>query len=76
MTIYADEDLGDGFFKVVFNFLPVVIIAMLFTEMMPPAGIFGFVIRLVSAVLGYCSAGIYCIVVYKLYSSDLGFLAV
>lgn len=53
MTIYADEDLGDGFFKVVFNFLPAVIIAMLFTEMMPPAGIFGFVFCLVSAVLGY-----------------------
>lgn len=34
MTIYADEDFGDGFFKVVFNFLPAVIIAMLFTEMM------------------------------------------
>lgn len=34
MTIYADEDLGDRFFKVVFNFLPAVIIAMLFTEMM------------------------------------------
>lgn len=47
------EDLGDGFFKVVFNFLPAVIIAMLFTEMMPPAGIFGFVLCLVSAVLGY-----------------------
>lgn len=71
MTIYADEDLGDGFFKVVFNFLPAVIIAMLFTEMMPPAGIFGFVLCLVSAVLGYID-----IVVYKLYSSDLGFLAV
>lgn len=53
MTIYADEDLGDGFFKVVFNFLPAVIIAMLFTEMMPPDGIFGFVLCLVSAVLGY-----------------------
>lgn len=53
MTIYADEDLGDGFFKVVFNFLPAVIIAMLFTEMMPPAGIFAFVLCLVSAVLGY-----------------------
>lgn len=51
MTIYADEDLGDGFFKVVFNFLPAVIIAMLFTEMMPPAGIFGFVLCPVSAVL-------------------------
>ena len=30
MTIYADEDLGDGFFKVVFNFLSAVIILQYF----------------------------------------------
>lgn len=47
------EDLGDGFFKVVFNFLPAVIIAMFFTGIQPPAGIFSFVLCLVSAVLGY-----------------------
>lgn len=47
------EDLGDGFFKVIFNFLPAVIIAMLFTKLEPPAGIFNFLLCIVSAVLGY-----------------------
>ena len=47
------EDLGDGFFKVVFNFLPAVIIAMLFTKLEPPAGIFNFLLCIISAVLGY-----------------------
>lgn len=47
------EDLGDGFFKVIFNFLPAVIIAMLFTKIEPPAGAGNFILCLVSSVLGY-----------------------
>lgn len=47
------EDMGDGFFKVIFNFLPAVLISVLFTELEPPAGILSFVMCLLSSVLGY-----------------------
>ncbi len=47
------EDLGDGFFKVIFNFIPAVIIALFFTHIEPPAGILSFSLCLISAVLGY-----------------------
>lgn len=47
------EDMGDGFFKVIFNFIPAVLIAMLFTQIQPPAGVLNFVLCIVSAVLGY-----------------------
>ena len=47
------EDLGDGFFKVVFNFIPAVIVAMIFAPIEPPAGILDLTLCLVSTVLGY-----------------------
>ncbi|WP_255882764.1 MULTISPECIES: ABC-2 family transporter protein [unclassified Ruminococcus] len=47
------EDMGDGLFKVIFNFIPAVLIAMVFTQIQPPAGILNFTLCLVSAVLGY-----------------------
>ena len=47
------EDMGDGFFKVVFNFLPAVIISLLFTQLQPPAGVLNLILCLISTVLGY-----------------------
>ncbi len=47
------EDMGDGFFKVIFNFLPAALIAMLFAKIEPPAGAVNFLLCLVSALLGY-----------------------
>lgn len=47
------EDLGDGFFKVVFNFLPAVIVAMIFTPIEAPAGIFNLALCFASMIFGY-----------------------
>ena len=47
------EDLGDGFFKVVFNFLPAVIVAMIFTPIEAPAGILNLALCFASMIFGY-----------------------
>lgn len=47
------EDLGDGFFKVIFNFIPALLISLLFTQFLPPSGALNFLLCLISAVLGY-----------------------
>ena len=47
------EDLGDGFFKVVFNFLPAVIVAMIFTPIEAPAGILNLAFCFSSIIFGY-----------------------
>ncbi len=47
------EDMGNGFFKVIFNFLPAMLIAMLFTKMQLPSGVLNLALCLVSAALGY-----------------------
>lgn len=47
------EDMGDGLFKVVFNFIPAVLISLLFTNLQPPAGVINLLLCIVSAALGY-----------------------
>ena len=47
------EDIGEGAFSVIFNFLPTVIIAAFFAELQAPANVLNLLLSLVSAVLGY-----------------------
>lgn len=47
------EDIGEGAFSVIFNFLPTVIIAAFFAELQAPSNVLNLLLSLVSAVLGY-----------------------
>lgn len=47
------EDLGEGFFRVIFNFLPTVIIAAFFAQLQAPSSLPNFILCLVSTLLGY-----------------------
>lgn len=47
------EDLGEGFFRVTFNFLPIVIIAAFFAQLQTPSSILNLILCLVSVLLGY-----------------------
>ncbi len=47
------EDFGEGLFRVIFNFLPTVIIAMFFAELQAPSGTLNMMLCIISAILGY-----------------------
>lgn len=47
------ENVGEGLFKVIFNFLPAVIITMFYTELCPPSSVLNLIVMLFSVILGY-----------------------
>ena len=47
------EDIGEGAFNVMFNFLPTVMIAAFFAELSAPSGVLNVLLCLVSVILGY-----------------------
>ncbi len=47
------ENIGEGIFKIVFNFLPALVFTLLYTELCPPKSVLHFVAMLVSVCLGY-----------------------
>lgn len=47
------ENLGENFFNICFNFLPVFLIATLFSNVQKPSSIEGFILFIISAILGY-----------------------
>lgn len=47
------ENIGEGIFKVVFNFLPAMIFILFYTRLCPPKSILNFLVMLVSIVFGY-----------------------
>lgn len=47
------EDMGEGAFNILFNFLPTVLIAVFFAELSMPAGWLNVILGLVSIILGY-----------------------
>lgn len=47
------ENLGENFFNICFNFLPVFLIASLFSNVQKPSSIEGFILFIISAILGY-----------------------
>ena len=47
------ENVGEGLFKVIFNFIPAVIITLFYVKLCPPASTLHLIIMLVSVVLGY-----------------------
>lgn len=47
------ENVGEGIFKIIFNFLPSVLLTLLFTELCPPESVLYFLIMLISVVFGY-----------------------
>lgn len=47
------EDIGEGTFSVVFNFLPTVIIVAFFAQLQAPSSLLNLVLCLVSVLLGY-----------------------
>lgn len=49
----AAENLGDALFELIFRFVPALLVSVLFVGIMKPAGVWMFLLFLVSAVLGY-----------------------
>lgn len=47
------ENVGEGVFKIIFHFLPSVLLTLLFTELCPPASILHFLIMFISVIFGY-----------------------
>ncbi len=47
------ENVGEGIFKIVFNFVPAVIFTLLYTKLCPPKSVLHLLLMLVSVVLGY-----------------------
>ena len=47
------ENVGEGLFKVLFNFLPAVIITMFYAELCPPSSVLNLVVMLISVIFGY-----------------------
>ena len=47
------ENVGDGIFKLVFNFLPALILTLLYTELCPPESILHLAVMIFSVCLGY-----------------------
>ena len=47
------ENMGEGAFRLVFNFIPAVIFTMFYTSLCPPESVLNFLVMLVSIVLGY-----------------------
>ena len=47
------ENLGENFFGVFFNFLPALCIAAMFSEVQKPSSIGGFLLFIISAIMGY-----------------------
>ena len=47
------ENVGEGAFKMMFHFLPALLLTLLFTEICPPASLFHFFIMLISVAMGY-----------------------
>lgn len=47
------ENIGEGIFKVVFNFLPAMIFILFYTRLCPPKSILNFLVMLVSIIFGY-----------------------
>ena len=47
------ENLGENFFNICFNFLPVCLIASFFSNVQKPSSIEGFILFIISAILGY-----------------------
>lgn len=47
------ENIGEGVFKVVFNFLPAVVITLLYTKLCPPDSILNLIVMIFSVALGY-----------------------
>lgn len=47
------ENAGEGMFKIIFNFIPAVLITLLHTRLCPPASLYHLVLMLLSVVMGY-----------------------
>lgn len=47
------ENVGEGLFKLIFNFIPVVIFAKFYVSLCPPAGVLSVMSMVVSVVFGY-----------------------
>lgn len=47
------ENVGEGLFKVLFNFIPAVIFAIFYTELCAPAGALNIIFMIFSVMLGY-----------------------
>lgn len=47
------ENAGEGMFKIIFNFIPAVLITLLHTRLCPPASPYHLVLMLLSVVMGY-----------------------
>ena len=47
------ENMGEGLFKVSFNFFPAVIITLFYVDLCPPASVHNFIFMLISVILGY-----------------------
>lgn len=47
------ENVGEGLFKVVFNFIPAVFITLLYAKLCPPESILNLIVMIISVVLGY-----------------------
>lgn len=47
------ENVGEGLFKVIFNFFPAVIIMMFYVKLSPPTSVMSVVVMLISVILGY-----------------------
>lgn len=47
------EDLGEGLFSVIFNFLPTVVIASFFAQIKAPSSLINLILFIVSVLLGY-----------------------
>lgn len=47
------ENIGEGVFKIVFQFLPALVLTMLYAELLTPISVGHFLLMLVSIILGY-----------------------
>ena len=47
------ENVGEGLFKVIFNFFPAILITMFYVKLSPPAGVMNVIVMLISVILGY-----------------------
>lgn len=47
------ENIGEGLFKVIFNFFPAVVITMFYVKLSPPVSVINMVVMLISVILGY-----------------------
>lgn len=47
------ENIGEGMFKIIFNFLPALVITLLYTKLCPPKSILHLLVMMLSVGLGY-----------------------